>query len=282
MRILLAGTRGSAPITDPGFAGFGGDTTCLLVTGRDGDRIVLDCGSGLPALAPRLGEDVDLLLLLTHYHLDHLQGLGTFGPLHTPGARIVFAGAPQDGVSVGQAVRRLLAPPLWPLDIDNMQADIEFHDLAAESGAPLTRGGLRVRWTAVPHPGGGTAYRIDEPATGAAMVLATDVEWDGAPAAMRDRFLTLCREPRPADLLLHDGQYLAHEAERTRGWGHSTIEDAVQLARAAGVGRLLITHHDPALADDALVAREDALRRLWARAALARQGVEIVLGEETA
>ncbi|MFO7655388.1 MAG: MBL fold metallo-hydrolase [Candidatus Krumholzibacteriia bacterium] len=285
MRILMAGTRGSAPVTAPAALPFGGDTTCLLVTGAGGERIVLDCGTGLPALAPRLGRAPELLVLLTHFHLDHLAGLGTFSPLYAAGARITFAGPRHGGVGVEQAVRGLLQPPYWPIAIDAMASTIAFRELAPEgTETPLRHCGLEVRWTAVPHPGGCTAYRVDEPATGGAMVLATDLEWDGADPAQRQALVALCREPRPAQLLVHDGQYDADDYERVRGWGHAVAEDAVALAREAGVARLLITHHDPTHDAATLLAREQRLQTMQAGArpavALARQGEEIMLEED--
>jgi ribonuclease BN (tRNA processing enzyme) len=281
LRVLIAGTRGTAPITGPAAEPFGGDTTCVLVTGAGGEQVILDCGTGLPALTPRFGPGSRMLILLTHYHLDHLAGLGTFAALYDPTAQVAFAAPPLAGFTVAQAVRGLLAPPYWPLDVDKMAAEISFRDLPVVCREPLACGGLAVRWTAVPHPGGCTAYRLDEAATGAAVVFATDLEWGGAPAATRDDFLALCREPRPADLLIHDGQFDASGYAQRRGWGHGTADDAVQLAKAAGVQHLLITHHDPGQDGTTLAARERRVRALWPRAALARQGQQIILGEAT-
>jgi ribonuclease BN (tRNA processing enzyme) len=281
LRVFIAGTRGTAPLTGPAAEPFGGDTTCVLITGAAGEQVILDCGTGLPALAPRLGPGPRLLVLVTHYHFDHLAGLGPFAKLYDPAARITFVAPPLAGITVAQAIRGLLTPPYWPLAVDKMAAEIEFRDLPSLCREPLREGGLEVRWAAVPHPGGCTAYRIDEPATGAAVVLATDLEWADAPAALRADFVALCREPRPADLLLHDGQFDAAGYAERRGWGHATADDAVQIARDAGVQHLLITHHDPAHDGATLAARERRVRALWPRAALARQGQQIILGEDT-
>lgn len=280
MRVLVAGTRGTVPVTGPAAEPFGGDTTCVLCTGAAGEQVVIDGGTGLRALAPVLGPGPRVRVLLTHYHLDHLAGLGAFAALYDPAASVEFAAPPLPSGTVAQAVRGLLGPPYWPLDVDKMAAEIVFRDLPPGGVEPWREDGLEVRWCPVPHPGGCTAYRVDEPATGTAMVLATDVEWTGADDAARDRFVAFCRDPHPADLLIHDGQYDAAHAAARRGWGHATPDDAVQLARAAGVHHLLITHHDPA--DDAatLSARERQVRALWPRAAFARQGQQIILGRD--
>jgi ribonuclease BN (tRNA processing enzyme) len=279
LRVFIAGTRGAAPLTGPSAEPFGGDTTCVLVTGARGEQVILDCGTGVSSLTARLGRGPRVLVLVTHYHFDHLAGLGTFAALYDPAAHVAFAAPPLAGVTVAQAVRGLLAPPYWPLEVDKMAAEISFRDLPPESASPLAEGGLEVRWAGVPHPGGCTAYRLDEPETRAAVVFATDLEWADAPAETRDRFLALCRDPRPADLLIHDGQFDAAQYPERRGWGHATADDAVQFAKAAGVQHLLITHHDPAHDGAALAARERRVRALWPRAALARQGQLITLGE---
>ncbi len=280
MRVHLAGTRGSTVVTGPAAGPFGGDTTCLQVIGADGSIIVIDCGSGLGSVGRRVGTGVDALILLTHFHLDHLLGLGTFAPLLDATARLTIASPTLEAVTAEAAVRGLFAPPYWPVGVQDMAATVAFENLASPCATPRAHGGLRVTWSTVPHPGGCAAYRIDEPSTGAAVVMATDVEWDVGDDEARARLVALCRDPRPADLLIHDGQYDEGDSVRTRGWGHATGEDAIRVARAAGVAHLLVTHHDPTLDGPALMARERRLRAIWPRTNLARQGQEFVLGKD--
>lgn len=281
MRVHFAGTRGSVPVTRPDRATFGGDTTCLLVTGNGGEQVVLDCGSGLANVAARLTAGPDLLILLTHFHLDHLVGLTGFPLLHTPGAQLVFAAPATGELSVGEALGGLFRAPYWPVDLEACGADLSFADLPRASGTePMLLRGLEIRWAPLPHPGGCTAYRLDEPATGASLVLATDAEWDGAPAASRETFLRLCREPTPCRLLIGDGQYDDATAPERRGWGHSSVSAMVALAREAGCDRLLLTHHDPGDDDAALLAREAELQAVLPGALLARQGRELDLARK--
>ncbi|HOX26122.1 MAG TPA: MBL fold metallo-hydrolase [Candidatus Krumholzibacteria bacterium] len=283
MRVYFAGTRGSAPATQPDRAVFGGDTTCLLVTGLRGAQVVLDCGSGLPAIAPRLAPAAELVLLLTHFHVDHLIGLATFGPLYASGSRLRFAAPRAGGATVEAALRGLLRAPYWPVELDRVPARLSFADLPPSSGAePLRIGDLEVRWAPVPHPDGCTAYRLDDRADGTSLVLATDAEWRDAPAELRLGFLTLCREPSPCDLLICDGQYDDTTAAARHGWGHSSQSQAVELARESGARRLLLTHHDPEAVDATLAARERALRAVLSGAAFARQGDEIDLARKDA
>ena len=281
MRVHFAGTRGSAPVTTPDRSEFGGDTTCLLVTGAAGEQVVLDCGSGLANVASRLIAGPDLLILLTHYHLDHLIGLIAFPPLHTPASQLVFAAPAADGVTVGEALGDLFREPYWPVDLARGGASISYTDLPDASGAqPMLMHNLEIRWAPLPHPGGCTAYRLDEPASGSSLVLATDAEWEGAPAHLRAQFLRLCREPSPCNLLICDGQWDDTSAGRHRGWGHSSWSEAVALAQEAGCGRLLLTHHDPGDDDTTLAAREAELQAVLPTAALARQGQELEPGRK--
>lgn len=275
MRMILGGVRGSAPVTRQTFLTYGGDTTSLLIVGAAGERLLLDGGTGLRNLLPHLGAEA-LLLLLTHYHLDHLLGLPNFAPLYARGRRIEIAAPPREGVTAADALGRLLAAPFWPVPLAEMGADVRFTDLPATPPAAGWRhGGLEIRWCGVPHRHGCHAYRIDEPASGAALVFATDLEWRAASAAEREALLRLCREPSPGALLIMDGQFCAANQAAFRGWGHSTWEEAVALARQAGVGRLLVTHHAPGSDDARLAEVEQAVTAAWSGAQLARQGMII-------
>jgi phosphoribosyl 1,2-cyclic phosphodiesterase len=284
MHLFIAGTRGTTAITASDRAVFGGDTTCLLVTGSTGSQVVLDCGSGLPSVAPLVGDAPDLLVLLTHFHLDHLVGLPSFAPMYDPRARLLVAASRTDGSTGREALQGLIGPPYWPIPLDRLPARLSFADLPPSSGdQPLRAGGLEVRWTPLPHPGGCTAFRIDEPATRGSLVLATDAEWEDAPKHMLAGFLDLCRKPAPCALLICDGQYERDAIASRRGWGHTSWERAVDLAKQTGAERLLLTHHDPQDDDTKLAARDRALQAVLPTAALARQGqrIELVKGESS-
>jgi len=274
-------------MTGPEYARYGGDTTCLLVEGARGEQAVIDVGSGIRLVSRRLGAPVatPLLVLLTHYHLDHLMGLGGFAQLYDPDWRVEFAAPPYNGVGAAEAVNRLLAEPFWPITVADMAAVIGFRDLAAtgtgaDAGSrtePLRLGGLEIRWCPVEHPGGCSAFRFDEADTGASLVFATDLEWGISGESSRAGFLALCREPAPARVLVLDAQYTAEQYARHRGWGHSSLRDAVDIAAATSVQRLLVTHHDPTNDDRQLDELAAALHNEMPLADLARQGMEIEL-----
>ncbi len=275
MKVVYGGVRGSYPVADSAMLKFGGETTAVLIEGREGGWILLDAGTGTRLFAPRLAElPVPLLILLTHYHLDHLAGLPQLPALYQRDRVVTIAGPVVDGIGPADALARLLSPPYWPIPLPTVPARVEFRALSGEEGFEWQ--GLRLRWMPVAHLGRCLAFRLEEQG-GGAMVFATDVEWAAAGEDLRRAFLRFCREPRPADLLCFDGAYSPEEYARRRGWGHSTWEEAVMVGRAAGVGRVHIIHHAPEHDDECLARIERAAEALWPHAALARGGQSIEL-----
>ncbi len=310
MKILFGGVRGSTPCAEPETARYGGHTTCLLVTGQAGELLLLDAGSGIrtaaahlaakPAPDPASGsadpaptaglpptaepDSRDLLILLTHLHLDHLLGLPMLQVLHDARWQVTIAGArPATGGSLREVLERLLSPPVWPFALEDFPATIMVRELdpdadsPADPGLSLSLGGLAIRGVPVPHPNGCTAWRIDEAASRSSLVFATDMEWSAADEGERKAFLDLCTRPGPVDLLVMDGHFAPEEIADKAGWGHSSTAACVDVARACYAGRLLITHHAPDNSDARLDAMAAQARRLWEHADLARQGLEINL-----
>lgn len=273
MQIVLGGVRGSLPLAQPGFARYGGATTCALADNGAGGRVVFDAGSGLRTLQPLLSRpspELPPLLLFTHYHLDHLIGLPPFVPLYDPAWRVVIAAPPREGVTAEQALRRLTAPPFWPAPF---RARCEYVVLPEACGPePFRHGPFDVRWCAVHHANGCHAYRIDERASGASLVFATDLEWGASSEQERAALLKLCSEPGPADVLIMEGH---DDTEGHAGWGHSTWQEAVQVARQTGARRLVITHLAPDDGDAVLAERDRRIGAALPGARLGRQGMRI-------
>jgi ribonuclease BN (tRNA processing enzyme) len=127
----------------------------------------------------------------------------------------------------------------------------------------------------VHHPAECTAYRLDEPATGASVLVATDVEWSRSTPAERDAFFRLAAEPGPPGLLLFDGHFTAGQYADYVDWGHSTWEEALAVGREARARRLLVVHHSPLHTDRELARIDRAVRAAWPAAAVAAEGAEI-------
>jgi phosphoribosyl 1,2-cyclic phosphodiesterase len=261
---------------------YGGATTCVLVEDEANTRIVLDAGTGLRTLGPRLATKegvLPTLMLFTHYHLDHVIGLPTFAPLYDPGEQIVMAAPMREGITSEIALARLVAAPFWPATFLARQR----HTVLPEHcNAPFRYGSFDVRWCAVHHHNGCHAYRIDQRDSGAAMVFATDLEWGASNAAERASLLSLCRHPRPVDMLVMDGHFDASTGTHFKGWGHSTWQDAVQVAEATTAHQLVVTHHAPEVDDETLTRRSLDLQAAATRAGLpqacfAREGMDLIL-----
>ena len=237
MKIILGGARGSFPVAGAEQARYGGETFALLAEGADGAQALFDAGSGVRRLLDRLRPGG--ALFFTHVHLDHLLGL----PLLEKSwpARLI---SPRGGLR--EELARVFAPPIWPVKLP-----------AAEypaPTAPVEIGGLRVSWQAVAHPDGCCAYRVDEPATGAGAVVATDVEWAAMTPRAQDAFALFARG---ADLLVFDAHFRPEECAAHRGWGHSSWADAADAVRRCGARTLWLMHHAPERTDapiDALAA----------------------------
>lgn len=278
LRLFIGGMRGSRPCTGGAFEIYGGDTTCLLVTGSQGERLVLDAGSGLTHVAAQLAmtDPGDVTLLFSHYHLDHMLGL-TMNPLfyHADWA-FRCVGPTLDQVTVRDAVTRLLGPPYWPVACEQMGAAWQF-DNVPEDG--LQVGGLRIRSCPVPHPGGCLAYRIEDTTSGQSLVYATDMEWQDRAATQETAFLALCRDPRPVNILVMDAHFERARAQDFAGWGHTCWQDDLDIALSAGVPQVVLGHHAPEADDQTLLDMEQQVTRYMPNAALAKAGQWITLGE---
>lgn len=273
MKVMFGGVRGSAPQTGGQYARFGGHTTSLLVTGQQGEQVVLDLGSGVQTLNPTLKKagPSELLILLTHLHLDHIMGLPWLQAFYDPKCQIrIMAGGIQR-VDLAEVLKNLASPPVWPIALADMGARISL-DEAPPAGTVFSYGGLQITGASMAHPGGSFAWRIAEPRSGTSLVFATDVEWTDESRRPQPELIPLCTSPRPADLLIMDGHFFDDELPRHRGWGHSSINQCLEVAQLAGIKRLLVTHHNPEHRDDELEAMEKELSQKMPGAYLARQG----------
>ncbi len=275
MKLILGGVRGTNPVSQPEYMKYGGETTSVLVEGEQGERILIDAGTGVRVLGERIAavaETSAVLLLMTHYHLDHVMGLPSLPLIYNQRWSILVAAPDHNGFRVDQVVPQIMAKPYWPLQVEHLESLIRFSRLPDPvSREPFAHGSLQVRWCPLRHPGGCTAYRIDEPATGESFVIATDVEWAESTKEEKNLLLELCSGPTPASVLVMDGQFTPAEYEKYRGWGHSSWKDAADVAREVKCGRLLVTHHAPYYDDLALKEIDMRLGKYLPAGSLARE-----------
>ena len=252
MNVTLWGTRGSLPSPGPENVRYGGNTSCVEVRGADGALLVLDAGTGIRRLGGSLGPDLRRVdLLLTHLHMDHIQGLGFFEAFEHGGLDAHIWGPPSTTLDLGARLTRYLSPPLFPVRLRDLPCRLTLHDVPR---GDFKIGNFEVRADLVCHPGPTVGYRIAE--GGATMAYLPDHEPAlGAETFAVDPAWTSGYElAKGVDLLIHDAQYSASEYPKHVGWGHSSLSDAVTFAGATGVKQLVTFHHDPAH-DDATLDR---------------------------
>jgi phosphoribosyl 1,2-cyclic phosphodiesterase len=248
MKVTLWGTRGSLAAPGPETMRYGGNTSCVEVRGADGTHLILDSGTGIR----RLGETIEpggkrIDLLLTHLHMDHIQGLGFFDPLFEPGLEAHIWGPSSSTLDLGGRLARYLSPPLFPVYLCNLPCRLTLHDVVSLRRFRI--GGLEIEADLVCHPGPTVGYRISE--GDASFVYLPDHE----PALGVDhcpsdpRWLSGFDLAVGADLLIHDMQYTSEEYREHVGWGHSSIQHALEFAALTGVRHLVGFHHDPAHSD---------------------------------
>ena len=187
-------------------------------------------------------------LLLTHLHLDHIQGLGFFSALFDPSCDIHIWGPASETISLRSRLSRYLSPPLFPVLIRDLPCKLTLHEIENSS---FEIGPFNIESRFVIHPSPTVGYRI----TGERSVFTYIPDHEPALGTLEIRakkWISGIDLALNADLLLHDAQYSAQEYKKKIGWGHSSMDDAVKFASLAEVKRLLLAHHDPSHTDKQL------------------------------
>jgi len=245
VNVKVWGSRGSIASAGPETVRYGGNTACVEVEVDHDEVVVLDAGTGMrQAGLDHAGDSRPVHVLITHLHMDHIQGLGFFRPLFEPGRTVHIWGPPSTTLDLRGRLTRYLSPPLFPVRLIDLGSNVELHDVGPSEWAI---GSLRVRATMVIHPGPTVGYRIE--GNGASIAYLPDHEpalgGFGGPEWTSGFDLA-----HDVDLLLHDGQYTEGEYEQRVGWGHSSIPQASAFADLAGADRLVMIHHEPEHSDD--------------------------------
>ena len=276
MQVRFWGTRGSIAAPGQQTVRFGGNTSCVEARTASGHVFVFDCGTGARLLGDALTADptrpVSASILFSHTHWDHIQGFPFFAPAFEPQNTIAVY-APEGGRrSLHDTLARQMEHSYFPVDLSQLPATLTYHDLG--EGAHRI-GGARVVAQYLHHPAVTLGYRVE--ADGAAVVYACDHEPFGGALWRKDappgRLESILHDGdrrhaqflADADLVIHDAQYTPEEYPAKKNWGHSTFEYVVELAAAAGVKRLALTHHDPSHDDDFVAEIERRARAVGER-----------------
>ncbi len=268
------GVRGSIPVPGTATLKIGGNTSCIEI--RAGSEILIfDAGTGLRGLGNQLMTEMPLTarMFFTHLHWDHIQGFPFFFPAFVKGNRFDLFGARKISSTLAEALAGQMNFPNFPISLGEMAAQMNFHDL--HESETVACGDAVISNTQLNHPGGVFAYRIDF--GGHSVVLATDTEHY---SCLDHKLVDLAEG---ADLLIYDAMYSPEEYRGTEliqprtGWGHSTYEEGIKVAKAARVRKLVLFHHDPDHSDSMVFHLQEQAKKLFPDTIAAQEGLMITL-----
>jgi phosphoribosyl 1,2-cyclic phosphodiesterase len=275
MNINVWGARGSVPSPGPETTRYGGNTSCVQVTLSDGTVIVLDAGTGIRNLGlAGIGEARRVNILLTHLHMDHIQGLMFFAPAFEPDTELVIWGPSSPEASLQDRIARYISAPLSPVEMRELPCDVSFRE------APTTEweiGPARIHAASVTHRGPTLGYRITEGED--SLCYIPDHE-PGLGASLEDlepEWISGYDLASRASLLIHDCQYSDDEYPSHMGWGHSPLRDAVTFGARVEAERMLLFHHDPMHSDDFLDAFCASALDRWTALGRAPEALEMAV-----
>lgn len=293
------GVRGSIPVPGPDTVYYGGNTSCVEVR-AEGELIILDAGTGLRSLGHHLkrefaGKRINLSILISHTHWDHIQGFPFFSPAYDPRNEIrVFAlDGPRKSLEATLAIQ--MESPYFPITMQEMPGNIRFEALKS---LEFDVGAVHVKAAFMNHPGICAGYRLFTRA--GSVAYFPDNELFGRQLGPQEATSAEVREfaaardeqleqfIRGADVVISDAQYSAEEYAAHAGWGHSCADDVVRLALRAGVKQLFLFHHDPDHTDAQIAQMLAMARRVAAPGGssllveAAREGLEIRLAAKPA
>src|SRR6185503_6115090 len=291
-RLRFWGVRGSYPTVDPKTLGVGGNTSCVEAE-VDGRRLIFDAGTGIIALGKDFCSGAlpppPAYVFLSHTHIDHVMGLCFFEPLLTPKAHSFILGPGAGRGTLTRSLRHLTHSHLFPVSLDELKGKKEIFSLA---GGEIVRFGAGGRRPKITPPGATNSFDSEEltvttrksrahPLNGVMLyrvwyknisfVYATDLEEQAG------GYPEVIDFARDADLLVHDAQYLGNEyyskTKPKKGWGHSTVELATEVALAAKVKRLALFHHEPMHDDRTMREIARQCKCLFPASVVAREGM---------
>lgn len=263
------GVRGSYSAPFESHLGVGGNTSCVEIR-VDDQLVICDAGSGIIPLGNELmaqNKIRNLLVILTHYHWDHICGLPFFVPAFVPDWNIDFFGPGQCDDEIREHVSAQMQAPYFPVGTETWLANVNY--LQPTKNQEITQGAISFEYHNVHHPGTTYGYRIK--VQGKSILYISDNECSYLGKSIDRKFDELTEEEKQlyeemkkeehlaeiemvkdADILIHDAQYTPEDYEKKRGWGHSCYVDTVNIAIEAGVKELYLYHHDPNYDDDAM------------------------------
>lgn len=264
IKVTIAGSRGSIPVSSEAYRRYGGATCCVLVQ-HPGGNLILDGGTGLMNLGDRLKGTNSVSLLLSHPHFDHMAGICLFPEAFRRDFHIDVYGADRLGLSVREQLEVLMAPPLWPVGPEQLPAEFSFFSTVRH----FTAEGMEIETMEGNHPGGVSVFRLTIGEK--RIVYMTDC------TITEENREMLLEFSRGCDLLLCDGQYSDGEWPARSAFGHNPWSETARFARRCGAKNARILHHDPMHTDEILDTANTQVSTIYPACTLAFDGEEISL-----
>jgi phosphoribosyl 1,2-cyclic phosphodiesterase len=262
MKLKVWGARGSVPAPGPEMNRYGGNTSCVELELSDGSMLIIDAGTGIRSLGVGIAKSLPRIhILLTHLHLDHIQGLMFFAPCFQSESEITIWGPSSPEASLEERIARYISAPLSPVEVRELPCGISFRDTPPSE---WEIGPATIHAEAVTHRGPTLGYRIND-GDGTTLTYISDHEPGlGAPLeSLEPEWISGYDLARDADLLIHDCQYTDEEYPEHVGWGHSRLSDTLLFARRVEAQQLLLFHHDPLHSDAFLDRFHETARERW-------------------
>jgi CheY-like chemotaxis protein len=256
MQLTAWGVRGTLPVPQQGFIRFGGNTSCYSLQFSATRHLVFDAGTGIKncgsSMLKAASKNLDIDLLITHPHWDHINAFPFFAPLYLPGNSVRVHGCAQDSAGFEQLIVAQMDGTYFPVTVREFSANLSFNEIGEQE---LNLDGIQVRTMLLKHPGHCLGYRVDH--GGRSFCYITDNELYHANSEFADEeFLhSLANFCRGTNVLIHDCTYSDEEYASKVHWGHSALSEVCRLANLAEAERLWIHHHDPSQ-DDVAIERK--------------------------
>lgn len=267
------GTRGSVPVCDMDYLEFGGNTTCISIFNHEiGRYSILDAGTGIRKLGKRIQSNhpnqKDIFIAFTHFHWDHIQGLPFFDPAYDTEKEIhiLTLGVKRKFTGLHDIFATQMQEVYFPVALNNMGCKFNFLEYNDQSA--FLRGG-KLHSIRQNHPGVSYGYRLET--NDFKLAICTDIEHADQ---VNQNVVDFCQG---VDLLVHDAQFTSEQLQYRRGWGHSSFDQAMEVAEKAEAGHLIMTHHDPDHDDDFLRKVEKKCQDRLKNCELAREGMKFAL-----
>jgi len=258
MKIKFWGARGSIPVSGKEYIKYGGSTTCVEITAKNGENVIIDAGSGIRKLGIELIKRgvKKINLIFTHSHWDHILGFPFFKPIYFKTVEINAFGCPFTQASVKNIISSTMAPPRFPIKFEDVRAKINYFGACEKN---FSIGDIDITPVALSHPNMGIGYRFTEDNRSFVFLTDNELGFRHPGGLIPDDYAKFAAG---ADLLVHDAEYRDEEYGAIKEWGHSTYQQAFKLAAAAGVKSLGLFHHNQERTDDEIDKTVAACRTL--------------------